>query len=142
LSLPLVIDDSVAVKWLFRESDQGLAQSLAGRFELIAPDLMLVECGNAIWRRNRLGEVSAAVAASLIATLRSGPIRYVSTEGLVEHAVALGVMLAHPIYDCIYLSLALAEDLAMVTSDRRFAQAVRTHHGLSGRLVLLQELAH
>jgi predicted nucleic acid-binding protein len=141
VSVGLVVDASVAAKWLFQEPDQDLALSLIGRFELIAPELLLVECGNLIWRRQRLGEVAAQVAPRMVGKLRAGPIRFYGCSGLVERAVVLAVALRHTIYDCIYMSLALAQQARVVTCDRRFAAAVRADGGLAPRVVLLSELA-
>lgn len=142
MSVALVIDASVAAKWLFKEPDQGLALSLIGRFDLIAPDLLLVECGNVIWRRHRLGEVPASAAPRLLGRLRAGPIRFHPAAGLVERAVVLAVALRHPIYDCMYMSLAFARDTRVVTCDRRFLAAARAASGLASRVVLLSEISH
>lgn len=56
---PLVVDASVALKWVLAESDSDLAQQIVCS-SLLAPDLLLIECGNAIWRHVALGEVSPA----------------------------------------------------------------------------------
>jgi predicted nucleic acid-binding protein len=48
----LVVDASVAAKWLVTEplSDRALAL-LGGANELIAPDLLLPEVGNILWKQ-------------------------------------------------------------------------------------------
>lgn len=142
MSAGLVVDASVVAKWLFQEPDQGLALSLIGRFELLAPDLLLIECGNVIWRRHRLGEVPARAAPQLVGKLRTGPIRFHPSAALVERAVVLAVTLRHPIYDCMYMSLAMARQTRVVTCDHRFAAAVRADLGLASRVVLLAELCN
>ena len=54
----LVIDASVAVKWFAPEVLSSEAESLLdGDDALFAPDLLLVECGNIIWKKVRLGEL-------------------------------------------------------------------------------------
>ena len=40
-------------------------------------------------------------------------------------ALRLGAELDHPVYDCLYLALALERGAALATADRRFLDAVR-----------------
>jgi predicted nucleic acid-binding protein len=44
--------------------------------------------------------------------------------------------IGHPVYDCLYLALALQRGTHVVTADRRFA-AVATRPELAGRVRLL-----
>lgn len=61
----LVVDASVAVKWLIAEDDSNIAREMAAREEdLHAPRLMASEIANALWRKARLGESSAATRVS------------------------------------------------------------------------------
>jgi predicted nucleic acid-binding protein len=57
--LVYVVDASVVLKWFLPEKDSGLADSLLEDFlngdaELIAPDLILLEAANALWKRVEL----------------------------------------------------------------------------------------
>ena len=65
----LVIDASVAVKWVIEE--EGTTQALALRgLALTAPDLLIAECANILWKKVRHSELSereAAFAAGLLA---------------------------------------------------------------------------
>jgi predicted nucleic acid-binding protein len=38
-------------------------------------------------------------------------------------ACRLAIDLNHPAYDCFYLAMAIAEDIPLVTADRRFLTA-------------------
>lgn len=137
----LVVDASVAAKWFFHEVDQARAQALIGRFNLLAPDLLLIECANVIWKRWRNGEVARETAVRLVATLRRAPVRYRSSAELISQATALAIDLDHPVYDCLYLSLALVEDARVVTCDRRFVAVVGRRERLAAHVALLGELA-
>lgn len=54
----LVIDASVAVKWLVAEDNSVLARELAASGDdLHAPRLMACEVANALWRKARQGEI-------------------------------------------------------------------------------------
>jgi predicted nucleic acid-binding protein len=55
-------------------------------------------------------------------------------------ALAIAHDLAHPIYDCCYLALAIEEDAIVVTADRRFRSAVAAHPSLADRVVLLRDI--
>jgi predicted nucleic acid-binding protein len=56
--MTLVIDASVAIKWLVPET---LAENAAALLDennrLTAPDLLLIEFANIIWKKARLGEI-------------------------------------------------------------------------------------
>jgi predicted nucleic acid-binding protein len=138
---PLVVDASVALKWVLAEPDSELAQQIV-RSSLLAPDLLLLECGNAIWRHVRTGEVDPAEVPELWALLRAMPVEIVVSGDLVERALGLAVALNHPIYDCLYLALALGRGARVVSTDRRFLAASRRRRDLVGAVVLLSELAH
>jgi predicted nucleic acid-binding protein len=69
-------------------------------------------------------------------------VRISPAVGLLDEALALGLALAHPVYDCVYLALAIASDARVVTADRRFRLAAQREPGLEDRVVLLSQLAH
>ena len=50
--------------------------------------------------------------------------RLVPTETLLPTAARLSRTLDHPVYDCCYLALAIQEDAALVTADRRLLGVV------------------
>jgi predicted nucleic acid-binding protein len=117
----LVVDASVAIKWFAPEVLSPEAESLLdGGDALFAPDLLLLECGNIIWKKVRLGELARADGDAALAVLRSGPIDLLDTRPLVERALQLAHELKHPVYDCVYLAVAEAVDAMLVTADRRF----------------------
>ena len=117
----LVIDASVAIKWFAPELLSREAERLLdGGDALFAPDLLLVECGNIIWKKVRLGELARSDGDVALGALRSGPIDFVGTKPLVERALQLAHDIDHPLYDCLYLAAAEAVDATVVTADRRF----------------------
>jgi predicted nucleic acid-binding protein len=132
----IVIDASVAVKWVLRETGSDAADALLDDHDLIAPALWLVESGNALWRRARIGEITADEAKARLSELRNAPVVSLAIEPHVEQALDLAVELGHPVYDCLYLTVALRHQTQMVTADRRFAAAVNGSH-FSGIVRLL-----
>jgi predicted nucleic acid-binding protein len=52
-------------------------------------------------------------------------------------AAELARALAHPVYDCLYLALAIRECAQVVTADRRFQAAVEASPAHRGMVRLL-----
>jgi predicted nucleic acid-binding protein len=116
----LVIDASVALKWLVEEDGTRQAAAiLAGTELLIAPDLVVAEVCNAGWRAVRAGTMLPAQHDHAAARLALAFDELLPLAPLAERAAALSRELAHPAYDCFYLVLAVERGARMVTADRR-----------------------
>ncbi|MGH6901259.1 MAG: type II toxin-antitoxin system VapC family toxin [Geminicoccaceae bacterium] len=137
----IVVDPSGALKWVLDEDDSHLARALAGR-NLAAPDLLWSECANGLWRWVVRGVLPGHVAHERFAALRRAPVALTPAGELLERALTLAIELGHPIYDCVYLALALTLGMPVVSADRRFVNVVRRHAALSVAVVLLAETAH
>ena len=86
----LVVDASVAVKWLVEEEYSDVADMLLdGRHELIAPRLMASEVGNALWRKVRMGEIERSHAGALAAAIPQMAVSWAEDEGVCPDAVRL-----------------------------------------------------
>jgi predicted nucleic acid-binding protein len=116
-----VIDASVALKWFVPEPDSGMADDLVrADAELIAPGIIWIELANAVWKNVRLGNVDSGIWDDVAAKL-PGLMTIHSAEGqLLQAALKLAVAHEHPIYDCLYLALAIQSDARVVTVDKRF----------------------
>lgn len=128
----LVVDASVAVKFVVEESGSDRAQGLlAGPDVLIAPDWLLAEAGHAMWKKVNRGELTRADAQRSLELLPDffGSLR--SARELTAAAYDLSFRLSHPVYDCLYLALAMVEDCRLVTVDGKFRAAL-ARAGLSG----------
>ncbi len=124
--MTLVIDASVACKWFFEEPLSSDARALAGRGEaFVAPDMILVECASAAWRRVSAGTIPRAQAAAFLAALPRWFDSLAPSARLHTDAFEMACALAHPVYDCQYLALAEREGTRLVTADRAFAAKVR-----------------
>ena len=132
----LVIDASVAVKWVVEESDTAEALALRSQHRLIAPDLLVAECANILWkkvRRNELQEPEAMVAARL---LQAAEIELLPSRSHIEEATRMAVELEHPAYDCIYLAVAAEQGCAFVTADERLVKKIEGSAGTASVPVL------
>ena len=120
----IVIDASIALKWVIPEVDSDAALALrSGRVS--APDLLVAECANALWKKVRRSELTAQEASLAARLLRRADIELEPMRDLIEPATQLAVALDHPAYDCLYLALAQASESEFVTADQAFCRKVR-----------------
>lgn len=131
----IVIDASVAVKWVLQEERSEAAHALQTE-QMHASELWLAECANVLWKRHRRGELDDAAVAARLDFLSRAPVRTAAIHEDIEQASRLTLALNHPIYDCLYLALALRIDAPLVTDDRGLARAA-ARGGLEGRVRLL-----
>lgn len=120
----VVVDASVAVKWLFSETHSPQALQLLGAGpQLLAPDLVWPEVGNAIWKRWRRGQVAQGEAERLVRDFARFPLRLYGSDRLARVAWELASRSQQTFYDCLYLGLAFREDCPLITADARLHRA-------------------
>lgn len=129
----IVVDASVAVKWLVAEADEDAAeQLLLSDDELAAPLLLRVEVTAAIARKARFQEITvddASAAIELWSSILGGSdISLMAEDDDLHGALKLSLELNHPLQDCIYLALAKRLDAPLVTADHRFAAKARRRY--------------
>lgn len=123
---PLVIDASVALKWLVEEPGSEAALALRGR-DLAAPALMRIEAANVLRTLVARGAASRAEALDLLDLLQAAPVAIVDPDDELERrALELATDLGHPVYDCLYLALAERMGRILVTADGRFLRMLGT----------------
>jgi len=92
--------------------------------DLHAPDLILIECANALWKRVGRGELDRASAMDAIGALSS-------LEDLDCHSMdaqltpsALSLAITHSLtaYDAAYAALAVQLGGTVISGDRRFVE--------------------
>jgi predicted nucleic acid-binding protein len=113
-----VFDASVLVKVVVPESGTPAAvAALSSCDERLTPDWAMLECAHALWRKAHLGTHSADLMRLAFEGLKRADLTLVPSESLAEAAFAIACELDHPVYDCAYIALALAEGAALVTAD-------------------------
>jgi predicted nucleic acid-binding protein len=144
--LPLVVDASVALKWVLQEPDSHFAEALL-RIEpdLLIPDFWLGEATNVLWLQVRRKLLTPDEAREGLALLRTQiPPTATSDMGLHEVALEIGMAVNHSTYDTLYLAFAIATGAsAVVVSDGPFVRDMRTHpdQALAAMLVPLDAWA-
>jgi predicted nucleic acid-binding protein len=139
----LVIDASIAVKWVVQEDGTENALALRQRHKLIAPELLVAECANILWKKVQRHELSDAEALFAARLLQASDIELLPTRSLLERATRIAIELDHPAYDCLYIALAMERDCRFVTADGRFARNLSEgrRRGFRGRVMTLADAA-
>ena len=114
----LVVDASVAIKWVVDEADSEQAISLH-RFELLSPELLFSECANALWKAAQRGRRPPIVGLQKTDALDRVPMTIVPARSLAKRALEIAIDLSHPAYDTLYLALAESYAARVVASDAR-----------------------
>lgn len=140
MTIRLVVDASVAVKWLVDEEHSAAAKRLiGGPYELHAPRLLASEVANALWRKARLDEIVRRAAGSIAEAIAETPLRWHADERVTAEATRLALALDRPVYDCVYLALAQRIRCRLVTADSEVracacAHRTRRYRGNADRL--------
>ena len=122
----VVVDASVAIKWAFEENlSADAVQILTLNCDLFAPDFIIVEICNTIWKKVRRNEIPYHQSEPLLFHIRNSLTALFNTQILYPGFLHLSNALDHPVYDCVYLALAEAQGSRVVTADRRFYEKVK-----------------
>jgi predicted nucleic acid-binding protein len=134
-----VIDASIAIKWVITESDTEAANRLRwGDTEFHAPDLIIPETGNILWKKARRNELTKAEAELACGILRLAKIAIHAMGPHATSALEMAAALDHPVYDTTYLALAQTLNVPMVTADQRLLTKVAASRNLAlPKLILL-----
>lgn len=116
----LVVDSSVVTKWIFEEEGTPEALTLRRDVHLLAPELLVAECANILWKKVRRHELQRDEALVAARALERAEIEILPTRALLSAAARIALELDHPAYDCLYLALALDNGCRFVTADQRF----------------------
>jgi predicted nucleic acid-binding protein len=115
-----VLDASVLAA-LYVE-DQATKQSEAAlarveQDELHAPDFVVLEVANVLWKRVRREELHAEDAMAAVADLSAAPIQFHPIRGLVAQSLALALAHGFTTYDATYVALATRVGGIVITND-------------------------
>ncbi len=135
--MTLVVDASVALKWVLPEEGADRARRLPGSEPLAAPELLLIECANVLTMRVRRKLLTPDEALQALSIITSAPVRRVPSAGHVEAAQRIAIELGQTVYDSLYLAVALAERATFVTADTSFAAAASAHAGYAAHIRVL-----
>jgi predicted nucleic acid-binding protein len=99
-----------------------------------------METASALWVAARRGVIEPAQALDRMRSVQRLPIEFVSRPELQSHALQLALEHTLSLYDAEYIALALAEDCALVTADRKQFSIAQEHCGLGARAIWLGDV--
>lgn len=130
----IVVDASVAVKWFVPEELSADARRLLTTdYQLLAPDLLWAELGNALWKKHRRRELDQRTAHRLLRDFSRVPIEFHAAERWTDAALELAIRHDMTVYNGLYLAMAAGNGCRLVTADRRLREACR--EGVTRNLV-------
>ena len=118
----LVVDASVMVMLATGEPGADGADRMVDGAALAAPELVLGEAANALWKKARAGSIARAEAVQALRDIDGMFTGLVPLRLLQDQALDLALRRDHPVYDCFYVALAMREGAPLLTADRRLAQ--------------------
>ncbi|TWT45289.1 tRNA(fMet)-specific endonuclease VapC [Phycisphaerae bacterium RAS1] len=128
----IVVDASVAAKWLLPEAGEQEAQALLDSEErLAAPESIRIEVAGAVIKRYRSGKLEETDARSRCAfwqSLIDSRLQLFPVEALFDRAMALAFQLKHGLPDCLYLAAAGDIGAGLITADRTLFERGKAVH--------------
>ena len=124
-----VIDASALVKLAPPEEHSGMARRIVsaygrGELRLLAPDFILTECANVLWRHARRADSVTVDAIAALDVLRRHEIALTPQGELVDAALDFALTYGSSVYDALYCALALREGAVLITADERLVNRV------------------
>ena len=136
----LVVDASIAIKWVVEEHGTPESLILRQKAKLIAPELLVAECANILWKKVKRDELLKEEALLAARLLQGAEIELFPTRSLFEAATRMSIEIdPTPLYDCLYLALAVEKECLFVTADDSLLRKLNEgrQHALRGRAVSL-----
>jgi len=128
----IVIDTDVVAAILLGQTDRSEeAAALVGACgELLVPSHFKAELGNVIWKSITFGNYPVDQAGALAAAADALGFTVVDVGELWQGALARAIAARHPVYDTLFVELAVRESVPMASFDRtlreRFSAVVKS----------------
>ncbi|WP_445664573.1 type II toxin-antitoxin system VapC family toxin [Fodinibius sp. AD559] len=123
--MSLVIDCSVAAKWLFLEEGSSKAESILKELSFFfVPDLFVVEIDTVISKKVRQREISSEEAFQKIVERKKLPYQTLNYTDISKLALEISVSLPLTLYDATYIATAIEKHAVVYTADQRLVNSV------------------
>ncbi|MEI2581783.1 type II toxin-antitoxin system VapC family toxin [Scytonema sp. PRP1] len=124
-----VVDASVGIKQfvpdpLTPKVNQLFAHLANPQNQFFVPDLFYIECANILWKYVRAGLYAAGDVPADLASLKTFPLRVVSTVDLMADAVSIALAYNISAYDASYVALSQQVGATLLTLDQRLVRAL------------------
>lgn len=119
----MVVDASVAAKWLFLEAGTMEAIKILDSHErFIVPVLFGIEIEAIITKKLRRREITTAEAIEKKAQVRRLPLEVIPYHLISDTAFDLSISLPVTLYDATYIATAILQNCTFVTADERLVK--------------------
>jgi len=136
----LVVDASVALKWVLTEPDTAWAYALLeSQEDLVLPDFCMAEATNVIWLQVRRKVLTPQQAGKRLGFFRAlSFLEPTGDLGLHEMALDVGITVNHSTYDTLYVAFAVAVGADhVIVADGPFTRNMRAHPNLTLSKIIL-----
>ena len=122
----LVVDSSVVIKWSVPEVHSADAlRYLDPDLERDAPELLLAEVSNILWKKVGRNELTTERAERIAADVGQADVTIHPMGPMFGRALQIALESRRSAYDSLYLALAEALSSRVVTADRRLYNALQ-----------------
>jgi predicted nucleic acid-binding protein len=120
-----IVDASVCIKWYIPEAyEQEATRLLQGGHALHAPELILPEVGNIIWKKVRRAEITDVEGEQIVNSFSKSGLTIHSHKNIIKSAYTGAESTGQTVYDWTYLALAVSLSCEFVTADQSFYKAL------------------
>ncbi len=127
--MTIVVDASVAIKWLVLEQDSDKARAILGdaekkRLSMLAPEILPAEVGNFLWKAVFRSGLGSKEALAQYGRFQRACPALVRISLLADSALRLALHFRRSVYDCLYVALAARTPCDFLTADERLFNAL------------------
>lgn len=137
----VVVDASVAAKWVVEEEHSAKAALLLRCEARHAPDHWQAEAINVLWAKVFRGDLIAADAQARMEVLLRAPVIGTPIASLMPRAFAISIAHMLTIYHSLYVALAEQRDIPLVTADVRLIRRLSDDADLGRRMVWVGDVS-
>lgn len=117
----MIVDANLAVYWFVETPLTKSASVLLERSDLVAPGVIEIEVVHSLAKYVRGGLITAVQLRNAMIEVRNAISQFIADRQLLNAATEIALARGHPVYDCLYLALALDRREPLATADRRLA---------------------
>jgi len=125
----VMVDANLAIKWIVSETGSDKAKTMRREWIqngvlLLAPDLILLEIANALWKKVERGMIKRDAPVFSVPIEKLVPLDLVSSRGLVPPAQKISLDFHLSVYDAIYVAAAIKYQCPLFTADQKLMDKI------------------
>ncbi len=113
----MVVDTNIIIGIVVENNENGF--DLVSNQNIYMPEFAKIEMWNVLRKYHFLRKIDIEIIEKYYEDFYDIITDFISNEELLESAKKISFQLNHPIYDCLFLALALYKDQPFMSSDKR-----------------------